>query len=201
MLDFDTAKQIFETLYRDVNGYVLSANGRNRLPYHDKSHTYGEIIPEAMYKILQKVEPIAGDVFYDLGSGTGKAVILAALFSDFSKCVGIEMIEDLNDAARGVGQRFIAETKMYGGTFPQLEFVNGDFLTKDFSNADVVFAHSTCFYDEIMLNLVQKLEQTKPGTRVVTVTKTINSPDFYCFHSEEYWLGWGKGTVHFYKRV
>lgn len=38
-----------------------------------------------------------GGVFYDLGSGSGKAVFAAALYHPFKKCVGYEILENLHN--------------------------------------------------------------------------------------------------------
>jgi len=42
-----------------------------------------------------------GGSFYDLGSGTGRAVIAAALLHDFDWCYGIELMDSLAGFARG----------------------------------------------------------------------------------------------------
>jgi hypothetical protein len=43
----------------------------------------------------------AGGVFYDLGSGTGKVVLAAALLHSFSACCGIELLAGLHEVALG----------------------------------------------------------------------------------------------------
>ena len=42
------------------------------------------------------VMQVRGGIFYDLGSGTGKAVIAAALMHNFAVCCGIELLEGLH---------------------------------------------------------------------------------------------------------
>ncbi|CAM9305759.1 unnamed protein product, partial [Hapterophycus canaliculatus] len=50
--------------------------------------------------ILDLVKPKDGEVFVDLGSGTGKAVLAASCgFPEFSKCRGIELVPGLANAA------------------------------------------------------------------------------------------------------
>jgi len=49
----------------------------------------------------------------------------------------------------------------------------GSFLDFDWSDGDVVFANSTCFDDELMLELSKKAELLKPGAIVVTFTKVF----------------------------
>lgn len=203
MLDLEIATSICNNLYHDLNGYTLSAQGRNKLGYHDKAHTYGEVTPAAFAQILKRVESKKGEVFYDLGSGTGKAVLLASMLANFSHCVGIELLKDLHDAAESILHRLQIEIQPYMAPedFPVVSFYQRDFLRFDFSDADVVFAHSTCFYDELWEHLIRKFEQLQPGTRVISVTKTITSPKLAHFRTEEEAMGWGKATVHFYKRI
>ena len=59
--------------------------------------TYGEVTNEAFLQLLRRHaagEPIVGNrrVFYDLGSGTGKTVLLAAASGYFTKAKGIELL-------------------------------------------------------------------------------------------------------------
>lgn len=49
---------------------------------------------------LMKLKP--GGVFYDLGSGTGRAVIAATYLHDFEKLVGIEILTGLTDASKEI---------------------------------------------------------------------------------------------------
>ncbi len=57
---------------------------------HIYTHThkqYGEIGAKGFAEVLHLVEPQEGEVFVDLGSGTGKAVMLAAALYPLSKSV------------------------------------------------------------------------------------------------------------------
>jgi hypothetical protein len=56
--------------------------------------------------VLRKINPASGCVFYDLGSGTGKALFAARLTQDFSRCIGVELLESLHGAAVNVVNRF-----------------------------------------------------------------------------------------------
>ena len=144
------------------------------------------------------------DVFYDLGSGTGKAVILASLFGDFSKLVGIEEIEDLHRASVDIFRRYETEVKPILPSEKQkqvIELVNSDFLEFDISEADLIFAHSTCFYDELMIALEKKCALLRKGTKLILVTKNFNSPLFEPLKSSEYPMSWGKATVNFYEKL
>jgi len=69
------------------------------------------VTPEGFSKILKDADVKSGGNFYDLGSGTGKAVILASLFGNFAKLVGIELIENLHRASVDIFRRFDTDVK------------------------------------------------------------------------------------------
>ena len=200
-MDFGHAVTIFTTLYQDVKGYTLSAQGKKTLGSFDKAFTYGEVTPKAFYEIIKQVES-KDKIFYDLGSGTGKAVILAALLFDFKKCVGIELIDELWSASEGIRERY--EQEMLS-TFPdkkeKTHFLKGNFLTMNLMEADVVFAHSTCFGEELMKRLAEKLESQKKEGIVITITKILESPVHKLIKTFEVQMGWGRGTVYIYKKI
>lgn len=98
------------------------------------------------------------DVVYDLGSGDGRVVIAAARDFGASRAVGIEIDPRLvresrdNAAAAGVADR--------------VEFIQGDLLTNDFSQASVVVLY---LGHGANLDLRAQLVRTlKPGARVVS---------------------------------
>jgi hypothetical protein len=50
-------------------------------------------------------------------------------------------------------------------------FLNGDTTAIDWSDADVAFAHATCFDDKLMSQVVTCAERMKPGSFFISVTK------------------------------
>lgn len=203
-MDFQTTKQVFETLYSTVDGHKVSSNARAKLSYYDKGLTYGEVVPESFSQILATVIPKKGEVFYDLGSGTGKAIFLASLLFDFRKIGGIELLEDLHKASKTVLERYNGEILPGLSEEKQKQFIHlihGSFLEQDISDADVLFTYSTCFLDEIMIQLEKRLSVLKKGARVITVTKTLYSPLFQLTKSGEYQFSWGKAMVNFYEKI
>ncbi len=203
-MDLEVAKKIFDSLYHDVNGYQISLSARRRMSYEDKAFTYGEVLSDSFCQILSVVKPAPGEIFYDLGSGTGRAVFLAYLLYSFQKSVGVEILKELYKTAESVKSRFETSIKP---TLPQekqnqsVEFINEDFLTVDLSNADVVFANSTCFYPELMTGLERKLETLKKDTRVIVLTQYLQSPKFLLTNKDVFQMSWGKAEVHFYTKV
>jgi ubiquinone/menaquinone biosynthesis C-methylase UbiE len=147
--------------------------------------------------------PKEGDVFYDLGSGTGKAVILAAAHGPFKRCTGIDIVEDLTQSAQATADRYHIEIKPQFGDAKkdqQVNFIHGDMFEQDLSDGDIFFTHCTCFDDAMMDRMSKKLEECKPGTRVVTVTKGLTSPEFELTQTTPFRMAWGEATLCFYKR-
>lgn len=188
-------------LFSDVEGYSLSSIGRTRIERSaDPSLTYGEITPAAVTHMLGRVQAVPGETFYDLGSGTGKAVIFAAMLG-MGKAVGIELVPDLHDASQRVGDIFMEEVRPEHPAAGAVDFLFGDMFEKDVSDADVVFSHCTCFDDAMMARLAGKLESLKPGARVITVTKSLPSTQFSLSGSDFLPLAWGDATVYYHTRA
>ncbi len=105
--------------------------------------------------ILAELQP--GEVLYDLGSGDGRAVIMAA--KDFgAKSVGVELRDDL--AKRAIDS--IENLNLANKT----EILQRDIFDVDLSSANVVFLYLTTSANE---RIKPKLEsELKPGTRVVS---------------------------------
>ncbi|WP_434388443.1 SAM-dependent methyltransferase [Melittangium boletus] len=202
-MDLAHAQEVFKRLYQDVPGYDIARTEKERTGLKEAGTTYGEVVPGAFIEVLLEAEPKAGEVFFDLGSGTGKATILAALAFPFSRVVGIELLPGLGDAARGVLTRYDAEVRP---TLPpehqgqRIEFIDGDFLQQDLSAADVLFAHGTCYGPETMAALTQKLTEMKPGSRIVMAGQTLQSPDFAFVKMKVMRTDWGTALAAVYRR-
>jgi hypothetical protein len=114
----------------------------------------GQKVVEAM---LQLAHVTPRDVLYDLGSGDGRIVIIAAQKFG-ARGVGIEIQPRLVDISR--------QSAREGGVADRVTFVEGDLFTADISEATVV----TLFLsDGINLRLGPKLRQElRPGARIVS---------------------------------
>jgi tRNA A58 N-methylase Trm61 len=98
-----------------------------------------------------------GEVFFDLGAGDGRTVIMAA--KDFgARAVGVELREDLVKKALG--------TVYEGGLQDRITIVNGDMFNVDLTSADVIFLYLTTSANE---KVKPKLEaELKRGVRIVS---------------------------------
>jgi len=110
-------------------------------------------VVDAMLK-LANVTP--RDVVYDLGSGDGRVVILAAQKYG-ARGVGIEIVHELVELSRQVARE--------GEVADRATFVEGDLFAADISEATVVTLWLTA---SVNARLEPKLRrELKPGTRIV----------------------------------
>lgn len=203
-MDMNERKQLFLDLFQEVDGHAISSAERKKLLLSSTEYVYGEIIPETFQTILEQAHVLENELFYDLGSGVGKAVLWAALSFPFKKAIGIEWLEELHRTSKKVLKKYqeqIRPSLPLEKQNQEVDFIQGDFFDVDLSDADVLFTHSTCFTDDTMNRLVQRLTSLKPGARIITATKHITSPAFELIHSKFYRMGWGEANIYIYKRL
>lgn len=202
-MEIARAQEIFDRLYATVPAYDIARSEKERMGRQEASTTYGEVTPVSLYELLLEATPKEGEVYFDLGSGTGKATLLAALTFPFSRLVGVELLPGLGDAARQVLRHYDATVRPELPPEQQqqrIEFIDGDFLEQDLSQADVLFAHGTCYPPELMAKLAPKLSELKPGARVVLAGQTIQSPDFAFVKMKVMRADWGTALATVYRR-
>jgi predicted RNA methylase len=139
--------------------------------------------------ILADLKP--GEVLYDLGSGDGRAVIMAA--KDFgATSVGVELRDDLaKRALDSIQELDLAE---------KTRIIQKDIFTVNLSAANVVFLYLTTSANE---KIKPKLEtELESGTRVVSHDYEILGwkplkVDTFCENPK---LGYPSHTLYVYKR-
>jgi precorrin-6B methylase 2 len=103
---------------------------------------------------LARVGP--ADVVYDLGSGDGRIVIVAALEYG-ARGVGVEIVPSLVETSRKVAAQ--------AGLGEKATFIEGDLFKVDLSAATVV---TLALSADINARLEAKLRALRPGTRIVS---------------------------------
>lgn len=171
-----------EEVFAEIDGYKVSNEVKRKLREENRIEetvalTYGEIRCTSFAELLNEFLPECRGFFVDIGSGTGKAVLTAAM-SGFSRCLGVEIVGKLHDCA----MTGFARAKGKEGLIPdsaQIEFIVGDsFANVDkWQGADVIFAPTTCFTDELMEQLSASLKKVKPGAYIINTTRMIKSND------------------------
>ena len=153
-------------------------------------------------KICANIPP--GGKFYDIGSGSGRAVFVARITQDFETCIGIELMENLATLASQMKQKYDTAVKDLlhsSQNCSDVEFFCDDFLEFDWTDGDVVFANSTCFTDSLMESISRKASAMNPGSFLVTFTKGIVSEHFEVVGKKRYNMSWGPATVFIHRRL
>jgi len=139
--------------------------------------------------VLAGLKP--GEVFFDLGAGDGRAVIMAA--KDFgARAVGVELREDLVKKTLSS----IYELRLQN----RVTMVNGDMFKVDLTSADVIFLYLTTSANE---KVKPKLEaELKKGVRVVSHDYEIvgwkpAKVEKFCENPS---LGYPSHTLYLYKK-
>lgn len=184
------------------------------------SLVYGEAPFQSLAVILQKVKHLLGISSYakakyvDLGSGTGKTVMAAALLHTWRECCGIELVEGLYDSSLELLERWHdglpympkGQKKIQYKLSPEvratpINLLQGDVLEVDWSDADVVFSCSTCFEDDLMAQISKRAEKLKPGSIVVTCGQRLQSDAFGVIDESDMVMSWGPSRVYIQQRA
>lgn len=191
-----------EEAYKTTNTFKVSKAARTNRKLESDQFMYGEILDLTLVKMLEVAQPKAGEVFYDLGSGGGRTVFMADLCYDFKRCCGIEILEPLYrlslNKRKQINEIAKAKDKSYHST---VDFINGDFLTLDFNDADIIFINATAWGGYIWENLVAKLKKLKVGCRIIVTTFKLNYPEFKCLLETHEVMSWGFCSVRIYQRI
>ena len=141
--------------------------------------------------MLRMADLKPGEVFFDLGAGDGRTVVMAAK-SFGARSVGVELREDLAKKALG--------TIHESGLGDRITIVNGDMFSVNLTSADVVFLYLTTSANE---KIRPKLEHDlRKGVRVVSHDYEIVGwkpvkVENYCENPK---LGYPSHTIYLYKK-
>jgi len=137
-------------------------------------------------------------VFYDLGSGIGKAVIQVAMQTNVKKSVGIELSETRYNiskvAAKDVcmairtftpaEQAMITVRKDITQLEQSIHFVNNDILDTDISDATCIYWNNICFNAIASYKILEKFNGLPEGTRILCSRKLCGRHSAVCLRKD-----------------
>lgn len=185
----------YQNLFANIDGFILSRQARQK---HDAmEYTYGEIDFISFIALLSLTHPNNNTVFYDLGSGIGKAVLACSMVFNVRKSCGIELFAILHATALKQ-QQGLQQLPYYKKNASTICFINANLLHTDFSDATLIFINSTAFFGETWNDLHQKLTLTAPGTMIITTSKQLMSNAFCVKQITRVRMSWGivKAYIH-----
>jgi hypothetical protein len=133
------------------------------------SITYGELLYYSVKKILKVLEITPEDIFLDLGSGIGKCALQVFMQSDISAVIGIEASSVLHEAALKISLQVRHDFPIFWENNRKLKFIEGNFLNVDWENATIVYTCSTCFTQELLVCIANKINQTSSIKQVLSL--------------------------------
>lgn len=195
--------EIINKLYHGVNPRHVSNLGRKKLRQDSNAFVYGEIDFVSFAEILDIAKPANGGVFYDLGSGAGKAVFAAALLHNYEEVKGIELLPALYQLSCNQLNKFNQMPEV-GTYFPQkntrVTFVNGDILETDLSDANTIFINATAFFGDLWNSIVAKIDSAPSGTKVILTSRELDPMKYQLIDANMRLMSWGVNSVYIYEK-
>lgn len=196
--DLDKHLVAFQQLFTTVDGFNLSRaarTGGDRIEY-----TYGEIDFSSFIALIALTKPDINTVFYDFGSGVGKAVFACAMVFNIRKSYGIELLTALHDTAIKQQLR-LKKIPGYSKKAKTIQFINDNFLQTDISNATLIFINATAFFGETWDALKTHLNHVKIGTIIITTSKKLPSEQFVVTYTTIILMSWGPVKAYISKKM
>lgn len=203
-------RKIMADAFKDNENHTISQEERAGITAAGGgSPVYGEILYESVLFLLDYLQLTEEDAFYDLGSGLGKLVFQVYLMTPVHKAIGIELSESRCERSQKIMENgskifnscFIFENQMrkrFGKEpFPKVsgkkfELKQGNMLEADIEDATVIFTCSTCFSDDCMRNLTNRLAELKDGLRVLTLHHLSEHKNFHLVKTFYLPMTWSK---------
>ena len=193
------------SLTDDLRRRISTNDGTCEHDHTEDSLVYGEIDLKGFCDLLMHHIPHdSDDVFYDLGSGSGRAVFAARFIGDFRECVGIELLSNLHDMASSVRSlyRFQYQHKLI---HQHVQFVCSDLLDYDgwWKDGTVVYVPNLLFDDNLKGQIAEKAVNMRTGAFLICLKKfegvTFNSA-FDMVKERPVVMSWGESNTYIYKR-
>lgn len=208
-----TAYALISRLYADIDSVALSKKDRAKKNIDSYEMVYGEIpfytlalLLDIIHTKNENKNKMEG-AFYDLGSGSGKAVITAALLYPFKKARGIELLPTLYESSFDQLKRLeqLSNQMELPDYFDssRIQFIHGDFFEEDLSNCsegDTVFINATGFFGESKERLIEKLREVKPECWIIITSKKLPEADFNLIDARVWPMSWGDSMIYLYQR-
>lgn len=191
-----------DAAFASVDGYEIARTEKRRqrdAGVFIEGVQYGEVKSSAFACALGWCSPKPGETFIDLGSGTGKAVLTAAALSAFSAVEGVEILRPLHEAA--VAARARCNDAALRTKLADVHFHCADALAYPWAAFDIVFVSLTCFTDEQVARVRERVADLATGARIIVTSRTLDSAALKMLRRAD--LPYGKGRMTFiaYERI
>ena len=192
------SKDLIETIYTNISGFSITPEEEDEIRRIGGAPTYGEITYEGAEILLNELKLTKKDIFYDLGSGVGKLIVQTYLTTPVKTAIGIELSKNRYNGALKAKEELKIKKRL--NKRRNLLFKNEDILKTNFDDATIIFMCSTCFSDECLNTLMNKMAKLKKGLKVITL-RTLPENDFFILTTKKKLpMTWSlDSSVYFYQ--
>lgn len=229
---FQTLDKLSATFFEDNSLTIAKDTSkleREKRGFHDASFVYGEVTFRSLAYIIEyvkKVYKIKKGSFYDLGSGTGRGVLIAAFCHPFTKYIGVEFLEGLYKQSLSINKQYYEKFTDYLNKYqkympdyssvldnnnnneqqsnlPEMLMINDDLRNVPVGDASLIFINSTCFSVELMAHVSKKCDvECQEGCIVITFTKKLSGLSGFWEIKGGFKriMSWGVATVFIHRK-
>lgn len=122
-----------------------------------------------------------------------------ALAQPFAVCRGIEILESLHQFAIELKEKYTVYASQQETRLPEVEFIKGSIFEVDWSDASVIFANSTCFGYEHIVQISQI--PCKPGTFAISMTRPLLHSHWQVLESLNKPTSWGYAKIFIQRKL
>ncbi|CAJ1331017.1 unnamed protein product [Effrenium voratum] len=160
------AYSIFHMAYQALDGQALAKTSACR----NLELTYAEVEFAPFVELLEQVaQPQPGETFLDLGSGTGRGVLAAAMaFPYLNRCAGYEISEPLHVSAEQASAMCREKCAAAGQAMANVDLRLASF-TGEAWEGDIIWVASLCLRPETIADVRQRALALPPGARILTM--------------------------------
>ena len=116
------------------------------------------------------MDPQPGEVFYDLGCGTGlPSAVAAIMFPQLARSEGVEYLEVISEMGQQAIEQCVKTCAEQNVSLAPLSIKQGDVLTTDWSHADILLCNNVTWNDELLSAVAQLAANLKPNTRFISL--------------------------------
>ncbi|MGE4350118.1 MAG: hypothetical protein AB7D28_10165 [Candidatus Berkiella sp.] len=173
MIDSNIDKLMYayvESLYQHSKGFQnYSDSQKHEYMSQDICYVYGELLYPSTVKMIKKLKLSNSDVLLDLGSGLGKFALQIFLRSQVKKVIGIEATESLYLQSKQKIEIAEQQLPFFWENDRELSLIAHNFLDMDWSVANIIYSCSTCFTQELLYKIGEKINQTSSITQVLSL--------------------------------
>ena len=172
-------------------GRAYRVSIRNRPAHRLLGLTYGETPLASFQEMMQWAECSSSDIFYELGSGTGRLTLMLAKHMNIP-CVGFDCISPFVVEGNRIARRF---------GLAKCRFEEANIFEVSWSQATLMYITATAFTDEQIAAFSEKCAELPVGARCLALSHKPNNPCMKVLEMKMFDFSWGATAVYLSVRI